>query len=129
MSVLHHPILGRYWKIYPLCPQYFPRASRFPSDFWDQKNHFCLKQCSGHDRAKLLKGKSNLFPNKYQSSRVFGGVGIAKNGFSARFSLFGTTQKRPFLRNSGRDRLRWPPISFFWCPGYSSQVSSISDQN
>ena len=65
----------------------------------------------------MSKGKSTLFPNKYQSYRVFGGVAIAKNRFSARFSRFGKTQKRSFLRKSGRDRLRWSPISFFGAPG------------
>ena len=27
------PKLLRYWEIYPLCPQYFPRSSRFPLGF------------------------------------------------------------------------------------------------
>ena len=105
-------------------------SGRNPEFLAPQKKYtFQFSPCSGHDRAELSKGKSTLFPNKYQSYRVFGGVAIAKNGFSARFSRFGKTQKRSFLRKSGRDRLRWSPISFFWCPGYSSQVSSISDQN
>ena len=33
--------------------------------------HFAISPCSSHDRAKLSKEKSTLFPNEYQSFSKF----------------------------------------------------------
>ena len=96
-------------------------------DFWAKKKHTLFN--SNHVPATTGQSCQKEKVPFFQSLSKFWVVVITKNGFSARFSLFGQTQKRPFLRNSGRDRLRWLPISFFWCPGYSSQFSSTSDQN
>ena len=50
----------------------------------------------------IVKRKSTLSPDEYHPFSLF----WANNGFLARFPLFGKTQKRLFLRNSGRDRVR-----------------------
>ena len=52
-----------------------------------KKFTFQFRPCSSHDRAKLSKEKSTLFPNEYQSFSKFRNFFLEKNGFSARFPL------------------------------------------
>ena len=61
-----------------------------------------LRQKLGFHMKNIVKRKSTLSPDEYHPFSLF----WANNGFLARFPLFGKTQKRLFLRNSGRDRVR-----------------------
>ena len=61
----------------PLCQKTGPIRKKLilgrKPDFWGQKKTYTFRSqpCSSHDRAKLSKEKSTLFPNEYQSFSKF----------------------------------------------------------
>ena len=79
-----------------------------------KKTHFLPLTMFRPRPGNVVQRKKYRFTKSSTGNNRFGGVYIAKNGVLAIFSLFGPTDKRPFLRNSDSKRVQTRTGSFFW---------------
>ena len=72
-----------------------PISKKKFQNYWpNKKRHFWILTMFQSRPGKVVKRKSTLFPNKYQSFSQLWVAAVARNGFLAGFSLFGKTAVR-----------------------------------
>ncbi len=79
-----------------------------------KREHFLILTMFRPRPGNVVQRKKYRFTKEWTGNNRFGGVYIAKNGVLAIWTLFGPTDKRPFLCNSDPNRAYTCSGSFFW---------------